>query len=291
MTHRKLRMNAVAAGLLVALIAAGSVSAEVRDTRTIRENFDLAAGGRVVVNNVWGSIEVHGTSGNQVELVVEEIVVAKDAKALERARTEVKLLIESDAALVDLFVDGPFRDRNDRNGWSHNSWRPRYEVHYEFSLRVPRGIELALKTVNDGEIRVTDVRGDFEVSNVNGGIEMRGLAGSGDVHTVNGPIILEFLDGPDEASSFSTINGNVEVYFPVDVSADLLMISRFGDLWSEFEVEAVPTTPEVRETRDGTTIIKHEGSLVRIAAGGPRLSFETLNGDVLIRKHAKGGTR
>ena len=114
MTSRNLRINAVAAGLLVALIAAGSVSAEVRDTRTIRKSFDLEAGGRVVVNNVWGSIEVHGTSGNQVELVVEEIVVAKDAEALERSRTEVKLLIESDASLVDLFVDGPFRDRSDR---------------------------------------------------------------------------------------------------------------------------------------------------------------------------------
>ena len=130
---------------------------------------------------------------------------------------------------------------------------------------MPRGIELALKTVNDGEIRVTDVRGDFEVSNVNGGIEMRGLAGSADVRTVNGPITLEFLDGPDEASSFSTINGDVEVYFPVDVSADLLMISRFGDLWSEFEVESVPTTPEVRETRR-----RHNDNQTRRIAGADR---------------------
>ena len=293
MNGRNVGTGAVVAGLMLLLVGAlpAAAAAEVRDSRTIRKSFDLAPGGRLVVDNVWGPIEVVGTDGDKVELVVEEITVAEDTAALERAREEVRLEIESDANRVDLYVNGPFRDRDDRNGWSRKEWRPRYQVRYEFSLRVPRGIEMQLKTVMDGEIRVTDVRGDFDVSNVNGGIEMRGLAGSGEVSTVNGPITLAFSSGPDRASSFSTINGDVEVYFPVDLSADLQMTTRFGDLWSEFEVESLPIEPAVRETRDGKTIIKTEGSLVRIASGGPRLSFETLNGDVLIRKYVKGETR
>jgi hypothetical protein len=291
MNGRNARTGVAVAGLMLTLAGTLPVTAEVRESRTIRESFDLSSGGRVIVDNVWGSIEVEGTSGNKVELVVEEVVIAKDAEALKRAREEVRLEIESDASLVDLYVDGPFRDRNERNGWSRNHWRPRYEIRYEFSLRVPSGIAIELKTVTDGEIRVAGVRGDFDVSNVNGGIEMRGLAGSGEVSTVNGPITLDFVASPQGASSFSTVNGDVEVYFPGDLSADLQMTSRFGDLWSEIEVESLPTEPAVRETRDGRTIIKTEGSLVRIAAGGPRLSFETLNGDVLIRKHSKGGTR
>ena len=148
-----------------------------------------------------------------------------------------------------------------------------------------------LRTVTEGEIRVSGVRGDFDVRNVNGGIEMDGLGGAGTVKTVNGPIVLGFAASPRSASEFVTVNGDVDVSFPSDLSADLQLKTSWGELWSDFEVSSLPVLPVVRETKRGKTVIRREGSLVRVADGGPRLSFETLNGDVLIRRHDRGESR
>ena len=59
---------------------------------------------------------------------------------------------------------------------------------YDFEIKVPAATFLRLGTVNGGDIRVENTTGDFDVGNVNGGIEMREVAGSGLVHTVNGKI-------------------------------------------------------------------------------------------------------
>ena len=271
---------------MVALLLAASAGADVTDSRILEETFELETG-RLVVDNVFGSISVTGTSGSLVRMKAVETIEADDPEALERARSEVALLIESDAGLVDLYVDGPFRDRDDR-GWSRHRRRPRYRVSYDFELEVPVGVELELSTVTDGEISVSGVHGDFDVSNVNGGIEMRDLRGSGRVQTVNGPITADFSRSPLAVSDFKTVNGDVEVVFPADLSADLELLTRFGELWTEFDVESLPAPPATRRTKGGKTIIKLGAPLVRVAAGGPRLSFETLNGDVLIRKHDRG---
>ncbi len=236
-----------------------------------------------MVDNIFGSVTVTGGSGRSVVMKVVETIEADNEAALERARREVALLTAVEGDVVDIYVDGPFRD-NDRHGWSRRE-RRRYRVVYDFELRVPNDIELEISTVTDGEISISGVHGDFEVSNVNGGIEMTDLKGSGSVRTVNGPIHADFSRSPANASRFETVNGKVEVFFPADLSADLELESRFGDLWSEFDVVSLPTTPETRTTRSGKRIIKMGGPLVRVARGGPRLSFETLNGDVLIRKH------
>lgn len=278
------RMTRALAMTALSLGTSAALAADARDSRTIRESYAVAADARVAIDNIFGSIAVVGTSGDKVELTVVETIEAEDQEALETARREVELRIDHSASLLDLFVDGPFRDRDDRRGWSSRHWRPRYQVNYDFELRVPAGVRVELKTVTEGEIRVDGVRGDFDVSNVNGSIEMHGLGGSGNVRTVNGPIVVDFVASPGAQSEFSTVNGNVDVTFPADLSADLQLKTQFGELWSDFDVTSLPVEPMVRKTKGGKTVIKRGGTVVRVADGGPRLSFETLNGDVLIRK-------
>ncbi len=278
--------RSVSCGLLAPamLLLAAHAAAEVTETRTLEETFDLAPTGRVVVDNVFGSIRVTGTDGDVVRMEAVETIEADDDAALERARREVELLIQSDRRLLDLYVDGPFRDRR-RRGWARHQRDPGYRVAYDFVIAVPRDAEIEVSTVNDGEISVLGVHGDFDVSNVNGGIELHDLRGSGRVHTVNGPITAHFSRSPRAVSDFKTINGDVEVFFPADLSADLELKSRFGELWSEFDIAPLAVPPAERRTEGDTTVIELGAPMVRVARGGPRLSFETLNGDVLIRRH------
>lgn len=273
-----------AAALLVlpGVLAAGS-DPEFVETRKIEERVALPADGRLVIDNVFGSIRIVGSDRADVAVRATQTIEADNRAALARARDEVELLIDSEAALVELYVDAPFRDR-DGSGRRWHDYRPRYKVTYDFVVEVPSTIGFDLSTVTDGDIEVRNVRGDFEVANVNGKIEMRGVAGSGVVRTVNGPIHAAFDRSPRGASEFVTVNGDVDVTFPADLSADLKMTSRFGELWSDFALTSLPAPPATRETVSGKLVIKSGGPLVRVAEGGPRLSFETLNGDVLIRK-------
>ena len=211
-TRQRISLTVGLTVLLVGPMAGRGMAAELTESRTIEESYQLRSGGRLIVDNIFGSIHVRGSSTDRVVLRVEETIEAKDAEALERARQEVELLVEQRDAELELYVDGPFRERD---GWGrrHRRYRPRYQVTYDFVIEVPRGTEIELATVTEGEIEVTGVHGDFDVSNVNGGIELSDLQGSGRVETVNGPIHADFGRSPLAASEFKTVNGDVEVVF------------------------------------------------------------------------------
>jgi len=264
---------------------------KLTESRTIEKSLAFEGGGEqhLIVDNVWGSVVVRGYGGETVEMVAEETVRARTAERIERAKGEVELKIFSRDSEIELYVDGPFRceDRQERgNCW--NNFRDHYEVVYDFEIRVPYDIHLEVHTVTDGDIEVTDVRGDFVIHNVNGSIDLQGMAGSGEAVTVNGPVLASFVSNPESDSHFETVNGKIDVSFQSDLSADLEMVARWGELWSEYEVEPLPSKPPTQRTKGGRTIIEVSRSTrVRVDDGGPILSFETLNGNIYVRK----GTR
>jgi hypothetical protein len=266
------------------LLSAGfGAGAEVVDSRTLRESIPLGDPRRLIVDNVHGSIRVSGHGGDAIEMVVEETVRADSRELFDRARREVSLEVTSGERGVVLYVDGPFRDCDcDRRRYRRD---PGYRVSHEFELRVPQAIDLELSTV-DGEIEVTGVRGSFDVRGVNGGVELSDVAGSGRARTVNGPVNVSFTDNPRKDSDFATVNGEIDVRFREGLSADLRFKTLTGEMFSEFDFRPLPAAPPVQVTRRGMRTIRTDPwSAVRIAAGGPRLTFENVNGTIRVRKN------
>lgn len=285
------RMKAILLVTSLALcIAAPGKAENLSDSRNLQESISFESSGarRVIVDNVWGSISVEGYKGETVEMTAVETVRARTAERIELARKEVELQILKEGSEIELYVDGPFRcrDRAERgNCW--NRWHDRYEVVYDFQIRVPHDTDIEVRTVNQGDIEVSGVRGDFLVQNVNGSIELSGLAGSGEATTVNGPVVASFISNPKNDSHFETINGKIDVSFQPGLSADLEMTARWGELWSEYKVEPLPALPPTKRTEGKRTIIEIPGSSrVRVDAGGPTHSFETLNGNIYVRNDA-----
>src|SRR5690606_25453579 len=83
--------------------------------------------------------------------------------------------------------------------------------------RVPRQANLSLGTINDGEIIVSNIVGNLELSNTNGPITVRSVTGSVIAESINAPIDVEF-SGLDEihASSFETLNGDITLGLPAN---------------------------------------------------------------------------
>jgi hypothetical protein len=258
-------------------------SMRVKEQETIRKTFTLTGDHKILdVDNVFGSIEVTGTSGDQIQLVVNKTLSAESKDRMEAAKKEVTLDITDQPDYLKLYVNGPFRcNCNDGcEGWHGDRG---YRVKMDFQLQVPKNIEVKLKTVNSGNIHVQDVTGNFSVHNVNGRIEMVNVAGSGTAKTVNGPVKVTFRENPRENSDFGTINGNVELYFASGLSGDFRFKTMNGAVYSDFDMTTLPTQP-VKAEQHGTKFVfrsdRYTGG--RIGSGGPEIKAENLNGDIRV---------
>ena len=255
----------------------------VQAQETIQKSFSMAGAAHrlLEVDNLWGSIEVVGTNSDQVELTVNKSTRAESKDKLEQSRKEVALDISDQQGSLKLYVNGPFRCHCD-DGCGHREFEG-YVVKMDFQIRVPRDIDIRVKTVNEGRVVVRDVNGKFLVGNVNGDVEMSNIAGSGNAHTVNGPVKISFRQNPRENSDFHTINGNVELRFAQGLAADFRFKTFNGSIYSDFPVTALPVRA-IQEEHHGAKVVFHADRYtgVRINSGGPEIKVENLNGDIRI---------
>ena len=278
------RTTTAAATASAALLAfTGIASADVVETRELNESVPVTAGQplTVIVKNIIGSVHVTEHDRDRVEMHAVETIRGDLQADIERARSELTLRTESEPGRVAFRVrhDG---DRNDdRWGWGDD-----YVVEYQIEVRVPRGATVDIGTVNDGTVTAEDLSGDFTLSNVNGEVHLTGATGSGEVKTVNGNVEASFARAPREATRFHTVNGELDVTFPNDLSADLEFKTLHGDVFTDFDVQSMQQPATVERTRaNGRPVMRmNRNSAFRVQSGGETYSFNTLNGNIYVRK-------
>ena len=274
------------AGLAAACLAGnGSERWAVREEETIQKTLTLSgAPMRLVVDNVDGYVHVTGTTGSQVGVTAHKIIRAETDSDLKQAKSEVSLQMTEEPGSVSIYYDAPWRCNGHGQG-CHDNQRRFYNVTYDIDVKVPRDARTAVTTVNNGDVQLAQVDGDFDIGNVNGRISMIGVGGSGDVHTVNGPITVRFAKNPRSSSSFKTVNGSIDAYFQHQFSADLLFKTFNGEVYSDFEVSARPMPAAEGEQRDGKFVYRSKGARGgRVGQGGPELSFDSLNGNIRLHQ-------
>ncbi len=272
-------------GAMALLAISVSLHADVKDTKHEQRTFAMTGGERrLIVDGVNDSITVTGYSGNTVEVTVDGTWQADDDRYLADAKRDVKVDMTQSGNTVKLYVDGPFRDRNG----PRNHGERHYNVHFDFNVKVPMDAYLELRTVNGGSVKVQGSDGDFDVHNVNGGIDLKDMTGSGMVNTVNGPINVSFRQNPRKDCKFKTVNGGIDVVFSSALSANLTMKTFNGQVYSDFDVVTLPLQQATVE-QEGMKKIYSRDRLMRVRAGngGPELQFDTLNGTIRLMDHQK----
>jgi hypothetical protein len=267
-------MTKTTSWMLGLALVAGVASAQ-ENGETQRIAVPLASPGEpavLAVSLLSGGVRVEGYDG-------EEIVI-------EATRKDAGGEVEE--------VDGMYRIPNNTLGLSVEQRGNTVEVDGSWGsnvaavrIQVPRATSVKLSTISDGVLSVSGVEGNHELSSVNGGIEALEMRGSVIASTTNGDVVVELLRvTPGTPMSFTTWNGDVEVSFPADFGAMLLMKVGQGEILSEFEVAVDPLG--ARMTREegarGTRLELESEVRARIGAGGPEIRFETFNGDVRIKK-------
>jgi hypothetical protein len=286
--------------LLMGLVisCAQSVAQSPEHTERVSKEFTLPnanAASVLVIYNINGFIKVEGTTGDKVSFNVNKRLTAKTQEALNEGKKEFKLVFEQRGDTIMAYIAEPFDSRPNRNAGPRNNWREHnnkridYDFTLDFTVKVPRAMNLRVSTVNRGDVTVTDVAGDLKVNNVNGAIALTNVRGVADVHTVNGNVDINYLASPPDKSSYYTLNGNIRVSYPANLSADLQFKTFQGEFYTDFpEMEILPAQVTKNEERKGDkTMYKlDKTTAIRIGKGGKNLRFETFNGNVYIKKQS-----
>jgi len=175
-------------------------------------------------------------------------------------------------------------DEEDNHISVDTGWR---STHTTIVARIPRRADLELSTVNDGSIVVRNVEGNLELGNVNGPITASGIAGSVIAESVNDTIDVSFvsIDG-SVPMALTSLNGDLKLGLPPRAGAQLHLDTGEGEIYSDFEVEVLPTAPVVerRNDRGGVEVRVESVIVANVNGGGPVIRLKTLNGDINIAR-------
>jgi DUF4097 and DUF4098 domain-containing protein YvlB len=193
----------------------------------IREQTLALSGGAIAIDGKQnGGVSVKGWDQNQV--LVRARVQTGAPSAGEAQELSRQIRIETSGAKI--FASGP-ENRKDFN------WNVSYEVF------VPRRADLSLETHNGG-IAIVDVNGRIDFTALNGGVVLKRVGGtvrgsttngglvieltgdrwdgdSLDVRTTNGGIILSVPENYSANLQTGTVNGSVNVDFPITVQGQI----------------------------------------------------------------------
>jgi hypothetical protein len=244
--------------------------------------------GMVGIYNLFGPVKVEGYSGNKVVMEIDETISGDDQQTVERGKKEFKLKFEQKADSIMAYISEPW---NTKPHQYNRHWNERrnieYRVKLQFVVKVPYNVDLDASTVNDGDLYVKDVYGKLNINNVNGKIDVVNAKGTTRAHTVNGGVTVNYLAVPPDASSYYTINGELRVTYPSSLAADVSFKSMNGEFYTDFQdVQVMPSkvTKSENKSGSGTTYKLSKLSDIRFGAGGKTFKFETLNGNVYIKK-------
>jgi hypothetical protein len=276
------------AGSLAAIESTARLGAQsrypvVREQQLSRTLAFNGAGDRLLeVSVINGTIHVVGQDGDTVEVNVRKTIRAETEQAAAAAETEAPVTFSDSAGTIRAVGSPGVRPGCDQKSTAQQRERPLYVVAYDFEIRAPRQVKLRLCTVNGGHIRVEGMAGDFSLDNVNGGITLTGVRGSGRAVTVNGDIEASFVDVPQAAVLLRSVNGDLEGSFPRSLSADLRLKTFNGDLYTDFDVTPLPAEASA-ERRNGMFVYgANRFGMFRVGRGGPELTFDAFNGDVRV---------
>lgn len=250
-------MNYKTSTLIASLLLSGVAMADVREEE--RFTFELESGGRFNLENVNGTISVSGGTGNEVTVVAFKKADNQDAL------DNIEILIDARSERISIDTKLP------KSGWFGGGSNGA-QVNYEISLPATANLD-TISSVNGG-IDIVGMFGDIEAETVNGGIDIDNVSADSAVETVNGSInmTVSSLTG-DQRITLETVNGKINVSIPgnsdVTLSAETVNGSINAD---DFGIDA----------DKGLIGRSLKG---QVGDGSARLSADTVNGGVKIRKN------
>lgn len=277
---------------LTILMGLPKVNAQQKESRELikREiSFPNQTNNTLIVKNVFGAVTVEGYNGTEIILEVEKIIAADEQTDLDLGKLELKLQVIEESNRVILHPDAPYIDFDGEHlkfNWCNNHNEPSYGHTLNFKIKVPNKIQVDVSTVNNGEVMVKDTRGEaVKAENINGGIVLTNITGTTKVHCINGAVDISYADNPKSASEYYSLNGDITISYQRALSASISFKSMNGEMFTDFDVNKQFMKTDKIIGKGNEPKYKFEAKpVVQIGSGQVDFDFETLNGNVFIKK-------
>ncbi|WP_299837426.1 hypothetical protein [uncultured Tenacibaculum sp.] len=254
----------------------------------------------VVIDNVYGSIDVEGYNGKTIKIEVVKKVAADTKQDVAEGMQEIGVKSARKGDAVYIYMDSPYSkfdletgnfEHHEFNFGSRRNYKHRkkrtYKYRLDFKVKVPKNVSIDIKAINKGNITVDNVQGKLLiVHNVNGAIDMKNVAGQTDVNALNKDINITYAKNPTKESWFNSLNGDINVLFKDGLDAEISYKTMNGSFYTNFDVER--TTPRVTKTKKnskkGVKYKLHKNRNFKIGSGKVPFHFDQLNGDAIVKK-------
>ncbi len=233
--------------------------------------------GKLIVNQVFGSLSVTGYSGDTVIIIARQKSLKSNAEVKNGLRrisqSTLDLDVEESANVVRI-VSGP-----------HGDLQSNPPVNLE--IMVPQDFDLKLNSIQHGDTYVTNVSGELEVTNNEGNITMASISGAAIVDSVHGIVKVSFDKlNQNTSMAFSSFSKSVDVTLPKEIAVNIKAKTVEGDVYTDFDIVVEDPKSQVdRNVTEGSYKVKLERWVQgAINGGGQVLTFKSFAGDIFIRQ-------
>src|SRR6187551_764874 len=269
---------------------------------------DPAKRGKLKANINYGSITVKGTARKDVLVKYKSVEEDEhdnghnddedddDHDDRHRHRVDVKVNVNVDGNANDKSkskeglkkisgggIDLEVSENANAVKVKSNSWNQKINLEIE----VPSGFDLDVSTYNDGDLLITNIQGQVELTNYNGDITALNISGSVIGTSYNGEIKVTFDKVTDGAPmSYSTFNGDIDITFPAALKASMKMKTEQGEIFTGFDMAIKSTGPiQKKDAKSGVyKVTIDEWKYGDVNGGGAEISLKNYNGDIYVRK-------
>jgi len=236
---------------------------------------DPAKRGKIKAHLNYGSITVKGTARKDV--------LVKYSSAGDHSERTASASKDGLKRISGGTLDLEASENNNIVKLQSGSWNNKMDL----MIEVPYGFDVKVSSYNDGDILISNIDGEVEVTTYNGGITAEKISGSVVANTYNGEIKVTFNKLTEGVPmSYSTYNGDIDITFPAALKATFKMKTEQGEILSGFDMKMIETGPVKKtDTKSGTyKVVIDEWVKGEVNGGGPEISMRNYNGDVIIRK-------
>ena len=224
--------------------------------------------------NPKGSVRVIGYDGN-------DIVINAGFRYTEPEIADAKGLRTIDKNNIDISAE--------KNGNTITLFNRTDDKTIDFNIKIPRDFSLNLNALDNGIVEVINIEGDVEVANANGDISLENIKGSSVLSTTYGKISASFSEvKPDTPMMFTSFEGDISLYLPVNVNAVLKMKTGTGEIHTDFDLVPRKREAVVKNNGKSTVWSLEDWITGSINNGGPEYIIRSYSGDITIKKNNSG---
>lgn len=267
-------LRTFAVGTVALATLAAPAAAQRQEQQALEWTGRLAPGKSVIVRNLNGEISVSPSTDGRASIIATK---SWRRGRPEQVRVELRRVGGEDGTVIAcaFWNEGASCDEDEYRGgrnrkWNWNDDDGPGDVSVRFEVRLPKGVPFVTSSINGG-IAIDGATSRVDAETVNGSISARTSGGPVRARTVNGALDVVMGGGLTEDLEFETVNGGISLTIPEGLDADLSMKTVNGTVQTDFPVTL---TGRINPKKLNATLGK----------GGRRLSLETVNGSVRLRK-------